>query len=84
MVVDTTDDARLLGTYTGLYYFASQTASTAAPAITGFIIDQSGGNYRMIFLSAPVFFVIAIVCMRFVTRGEAHMTAQEVAPAAEA
>ena len=72
MVVDTTEDERLLGTYTGLYYFASQTASTIAPAVNGFIIDQTGPNYRMIFLTGPAFFVIAIICMQFVTRGEAH------------
>jgi MFS family permease len=74
MVVDTTEDARLLGTYTGLYYFASQTASTIAPAINGFIIDATGRNYRMIFLIGPAFFLLAILCMSFVTRGEAHKT----------
>ncbi|HEC22556.1 MAG TPA: MFS transporter [Chloroflexi bacterium] len=72
MVVDTTNDARLLGTYTGLYYLASQTASTAAPAITGAFVDLTGGNFRVIFLSGPLFFLLAILCMQFVTRGEAH------------
>lgn len=78
MVVDTTDDARLLGTYTGLYYFASQTASTFAPAITGAVIDLTGSNYRMIFLTAPAFFVLAIVFMSFVTRGEPKAAGPEV------
>lgn len=77
MVVDTTDDPRLLGTYTGLYYFASQTSSTAAPALTGALIDATGGNFRIIFLSAPVFFVLSIIFMSFVTRGEAHTSASE-------
>jgi Na+/melibiose symporter-like transporter len=72
MVVDTTDDERLVGTYTGLYYLASQTGSALAPLITGGIIDLSGGNYRTIFLTAPGFFLIAILCMGMVTRGEAH------------
>nr|MBN1228557.1 MFS transporter [Anaerolineae bacterium] len=72
MVVDTTDDARMLGTFTGLYYFASQTASTVSPALTGRIIDLTGGNFKMIFLTAPAFFVLAILFMSMVTRGEPH------------
>ncbi|MBN1286005.1 MAG: MFS transporter [Anaerolineae bacterium] len=72
MVVDTTDDERLLGTYTGLYYFASQSAAIFGPVLNGVIIDLAGRNYSMIFLVAPAFFVLAIVCMFFVTRGEAH------------
>lgn len=79
MVVDTTDDARLLGTYTGLYYLASQTGSALAPAITGGIVDLLGRQYRAIFLTGPAFFVIAILCMLLVTRGEAHQTEQHVA-----
>ena len=72
MVVDTTDDARLMGTYTGLYYFASQTASSIAPALTGGLIKLFGGDYRMIFITGTLFFGIALLCMLFVTRGEAH------------
>ena len=72
MVIDTTDDARLLGTYTGLYYLASQTAAIFGPILNGWIIDLTGRNYSSIFLVTPFFFVLAIVCMRFVTRGEAH------------
>ncbi len=77
MVVDTAADERLLGTYTGMYYLASQTGSALAPLLTGSVVDLSGGDYRMIFLTGPAFFLLAIVCMRFVTRGEPH--AQEAA-----
>jgi Na+/melibiose symporter-like transporter len=80
MVIDTTDDPRLLGTYTGLYYLASQTASTAAPALTGAIVDLTGGNFRMIFLTGPLFFLLAIACMSLVTRGEPH---RQAAPQAQ-
>ncbi|GAB4435487.1 MAG: SLC45 family MFS transporter [Anaerolineae bacterium] len=76
MVIDTTDDARLLGTYTGLYYFASQSAAIFGPVLNGAIIDLSGSNYSMIFLVTPAFFVLALVCMRYVTRGEAHRATQ--------
>ena len=84
MVVDTIDDPRLLGTYTGFYYLASQTGSALAPTITGGIIDLFGGNYRSIFFAAPVFFTLAIVFMTLVTRGEAHREPSTVADAVEA
>lgn len=84
MVVDTIDDPRLLGTYTGFYYLASQTGSALAPTITGGIIDLFGGNYRSIFFAAPVFFILAIVFMTLVTRGEAHREPSTVADAVEA
>ncbi|MBN1963215.1 MAG: MFS transporter [Anaerolineae bacterium] len=76
MVVDTTDDERLLGTYTGFYYFASQAAAILGPILNGVIIDLAGRNYSVIFLVTPAFFVLAIVCMIFVTRGEAHTASQ--------
>ncbi len=79
MVVDTTEDERLLGTYTGLYYFASQSAAIFGPILNGVIIDLTGRNYNSIFLVTPTFFVLAVLCMVFVTRGEAHVqTAVEV------
>jgi len=81
MVVDTSADERLLGTYTGLYYLASQTGSALAPLLTGSIVDLSGGNFRMIFLTAPAFFVLAIVSMQFVTRGEPRSLSVETAAA---
>jgi MFS-type transporter involved in bile tolerance (Atg22 family) len=79
MVVDVTEDARLMGTYTGLYYLASQTAAIFGPVLNGFIIDATGRNYNSIFLVTPAFFVAAVVCMIFVTRGEAHTVRPETA-----
>lgn len=70
MIVDTADDERLLGTYTGLYYLASQTGSALAPLVSGAAVDLTGGNYRTLFLIGPAFFVLAIITMSFVTRGE--------------
>ncbi len=83
MVVDMTDDPRLLGTFTGFYYLASQLASSSGPTLSGFIIDLTGRNYSSIFLVTPAFFVLAMVCMAFVTRGEAHTTL-ETKPTAQA
>ena len=76
MIVDTTNDARLLGTFTGLYYFASQSADILGPILNGAVIDLTGRNYSNILVVAPIFFVLAILCMLRVTRGEATHAAE--------
>jgi maltose/moltooligosaccharide transporter len=48
-----------IGQYTGLYYAFSFTASILSPILFGFISDLVG-NYRMIFLSADISFIIAL------------------------
>ena len=78
MVIDTTDDGRLLGTYTGLYYLASQVGAAFAPLMMGAVIDIFGSNFRTIFLSGPAFFVLGLIAMTWVTRGEAHNKPVEV------
>jgi maltose/moltooligosaccharide transporter len=72
MVIDTSEDERLLGTYTGLYYFASQVGAAFAPLMMGAIIDLFDSNFRTIFLTGPAFFVLGLVAMTLVTRGEAR------------
>jgi Na+/melibiose symporter-like transporter len=76
MIVDIAPTAVLLGTYTGLYYLASQLAAVAGPTLNGIIIDATGRNFNMIFFMTPFFFVLAILCMLGVTRGEAKMSDQ--------
>jgi len=70
MIVDTSTDERMLGTFVGLYYIASQLAAILGPGITGKVVDLSGGDFRKIFLVVTIFFVLAIGFMLFVTRGE--------------
>jgi maltose/moltooligosaccharide transporter len=72
MIVDLAPGDRFLGTYTGLYYISGTLAAIAGPILNGWIIDATGRNYNTIFWVAPAFMVVAIVCMWFVTRGEAH------------
>jgi MFS family permease len=72
MVVDTAVSDEDVGTYTGLYYIASQLAAVAGPTINGYIVEWGGGNYNLIFVATPVFFLLAILCMLQVTRGEAR------------
>jgi Na+/melibiose symporter-like transporter len=72
MVIDTSADPRLLGTYTGLYYLASQIGAAFAPLMMGSVIDLFGSNFRTIFLSGPAFFLLGLLAMILVTRGEAQ------------
>jgi MFS family permease len=72
MVVDIAPDDRLLGTYTGLYYISGTSAAIAGPILNGWIIDATGKNYNTIFWVAPIFMLVAMACMWFVTRGEAR------------
>jgi MFS family permease len=71
MVVDTSPSEASLGTYTGLYYVAGTLAAVVGPILNGWVIDLTGNNYNMIFLVTPGFFVLAILCMLGVTKGEA-------------
>ena len=71
MVVDISTSEEVLGTYTGLYYVAGTLAAVVGPILNGWVIDLTGRNYNMIFFVTPAFFVLAILCMLGVTRGEA-------------
>lgn len=75
MVVDMTDDDHI-GTYTGLYYFASQTAAILGPVAFGGIIQIGGNNYRLMMLLSPIFLVVAFVMMMGVRSGEAQVVAE--------
>jgi len=71
MVVDTAASDADLGTYTGLYYIASQLAAVVGPILNGYIVEWFGGDYNLIFVVTPAFFALAILCMLRVTVGEA-------------
>jgi maltose/moltooligosaccharide transporter len=79
MVVDISASDADLGVYTGLYYIASQLAAVAGPTINGYIVEWGGGDYNLIFLVTPAFFLLAILCMLGVTRGEAKEEVKEAA-----
>lgn len=70
MVVDMAPPERL-GSYTGLYYLASQSAAIIGPVLVGWIIALAGNNYRVGFLYAPLTLVIALPLLLLVQRGEA-------------
>lgn len=59
-----------IGSYTGLYYFFSMLAAITAPPLVGALMDLFG--HRTLFLFAPFFMLLAMLCMLQVKRGEAH------------
>jgi len=71
MVVDTAASDADVGTYTGLYYIASQLAAVVGPTLNGLIVEWFGNDYNLIFVVTPLFFLFAILCMLQVTKGEA-------------
>ena len=75
MVVDIAASDADLGTYTGLYYIASQLAAIAGPTFNGYVVEWFGGDYNLIFIVTPAFFLLAILCMMRVTKGEAKTQA---------
>jgi MFS family permease len=68
MVLDTAPGAD--GTATGVYFIATCLAATVGPILNGWLIDQSGRNYSMIFLIGPAFFLLSFLFMLGVKHGE--------------
>jgi maltose/moltooligosaccharide transporter len=56
-------DERKIGAYTGLYYFASQSAAVLGPTLGGVTVDVMGDQYRWLWLFSMVFMVLAFVTM---------------------
>jgi MFS family permease len=77
MVVDISPSETVLGTYTGIYYVAGTLAAVVGPVLNGWIVESAGNNYNLIFAVTPAFFVLAILCMLMVTRGEPKPTVAE-------
>lgn len=72
MVVDISESPRLMGTFTGLYFIATTLAAVIGPVFNGWVIDQTGRNFSMIFLVCPIFFVFSFLCLIPLKRGEAR------------
>ncbi|MGC9396983.1 MAG: MFS transporter [Anaerolineae bacterium] len=71
MVIDSAPTDISIGTYTGFYYLASQLAAITGPILNGFVIEQSN-NYGLTLLMPVIFFALAFVTMRGVSRGESR------------
>ncbi len=71
MVIDTAETDARIGTYTGLYYLASQLAAITGPILNGALIERTG-NFGLVLLMPVLFFLLAAGTMQRVTRGEAR------------
>jgi MFS family permease len=62
LVYDHGDEKRI-GAFTGLYYFASQSAAVIGPVLAGFIVEKLGYNYSILFIYGAVFLTLALLTM---------------------
>lgn len=70
MVVEMSGNADI-GKYTGYYYAFSMAAQILTPLLSGYLIDNMGFGYRILFPYAIVFTVLAFFTMLFVKHGDA-------------
>ena len=73
-----------IGTFTGLYYTATQSAAIAGPVIVGAMFDitkkfteDGSANYWSLFVFCPICFILALTCMCFVRHGETNTISEE-------
>lgn len=64
-----------VGTYTGLYYLFSYLAAILGPMIVGWFTDLLGLPYLL--LNGAIFFILALIMMLFVKKGEVELTEEE-------
>jgi MFS family permease len=76
MVYDLGDEKQI-GSYTGLYYFASSAAAIAGPVVAGVLIDLEGRNYSVLWIFSAIFLAIAAFLM---TRIHVKNTALAIEP----
>jgi MFS family permease len=73
MIYDVGGDLRI-GAFTGLYYFASNLAAVAGPQTVGFLIDLTGGDYRIMFVFSAAFMFLAGLFMSRVREPRPEVT----------
>ncbi len=59
-----------VGKYTGLYYTFSMAAQITTPLLSGFIMDNLGLGYQILFPYAVLFSALSFVTMLFVKHGD--------------
>ncbi len=59
-----------VGKYTGLYYTFSMAAQITTPLLSGFLIDNLGLGYSVLFPYAVLFSVLSFITMSFVKHGD--------------
>lgn len=67
-----------VGKYTGFYYTFSMAAQITTPILSGFLIDNLGFGYRVLFPYAVAFSVFSFITMLFVKHGDSKPEAKSV------
>ncbi len=67
-----------VGKYTGFYYTFSMAAQIATPILSGFLIDNLGIGYRVLFPYAVAFSAFSFITMLFVKHGDSKPEAKSV------
>ena len=80
MMVDHAPSDKYLGTYVSLIFVISTVGFILGPIIGGWVVENFGSNYGLIWPLMALFFGIAFIAMLPVTRGEAKKTAARLAP----
>ncbi len=69
MIVEMSKGADV-GKYTGMYYTFSMAAQIATPILSGFLIENTSLEYKILFPYATIFSALAFVTMLFVKHGD--------------
>jgi MFS family permease len=77
LVLDFAPEGRI-GTYTGLYYLASQTASFIGPVLSGRLFEFFGNNYRLLCVYSPVALIVAAALILGVRGGAGRRASQDI------
>ena len=72
MFVDTPPDDRSIGTYTGIGLLSLMLGYVLGPILGGALVEATGTNYNNIWVIQPAVYVIAMLLMTQVTKGEAR------------
>jgi len=76
MMWDMATTPKQIGTYTGLYYFASFLAAVLGPISLGYVMEYVAG-LEYLFPVAAVFMLISVIAILFVKRGEPELTEEQ-------
>lgn len=72
MVVEMSSNSDI-GKYTGYYYTFSMAAQTLTPVISGFLIEKTSIEYKILFPYAAFFSIAAFITMLFVKHGDSKL-----------
>jgi MFS family permease len=68
-----------VGRYTGFYYTFSMAAQITTPLLSGWLIDNLGLGYSVLFPYAVLFSFLSFVTMSLVKHGDSHPAAKKSA-----